>query len=235
LTKLKSGPHADGIVGSSQRKATNMISNQMQQLSIQQIVAGQAPGLTTPTTQSSDVHSVQSMTPKGPQQPRGKKKGKGKKGGGGNDKKDGNNVEGEKNKKKKVNFPCNLCKGDHLTHLFPKLEESQCLLMQQQPVILTNPFPQGQNLMQGTSSTPNIDGGNQGTPTPESGTSNVYMLKLDLNLQTRAHDYGNPESAKKDKELPEPSNSLHIEKPMVDPMPHIPKGVLKMDIAQSKC
>jgi hypothetical protein len=53
------------------------------------------------------------------------------------------------------------------------------------------------------------------------------MMKSDLNLQTRAHDYGNPESAKKDKELPEPSNSLHIEKPVVDPMPHIPKGVLK--------
>jgi hypothetical protein len=73
-------------------------------------VVGQTPGLTTPTAQSSDVHSVQSMTPKGPQQPGGKKKGKGKKGGGGNDKKDGNNVEGEKNENKKVNFPCKLCK-----------------------------------------------------------------------------------------------------------------------------
>jgi hypothetical protein len=98
------------------------------------------------------------MTPKGPQQPRGKKKAKGKKGGGGNDKKDGNNVEGEKNEKKKVNFPCNLCKEDHLTHLCPKIEEAQHLLMQQQPVVLTNPFPQGQNLTQGTSSTPNTWG-----------------------------------------------------------------------------
>jgi hypothetical protein len=30
LTKPKSGPHVDGIVGSSQRKSINMISNQMQ-------------------------------------------------------------------------------------------------------------------------------------------------------------------------------------------------------------
>jgi hypothetical protein len=30
LKKPKSGPHVDGIVGSSQRKSTNLISNQMQ-------------------------------------------------------------------------------------------------------------------------------------------------------------------------------------------------------------
>jgi hypothetical protein len=64
--------------------------------------------------------------------------------------------------------------------------------------------------MQGNSSTPNTDGGNQGTPTPEYGTSNVYMMKSDINFQTRSHDYRNLEPAKKDKELPKLSNSLHI-------------------------
>jgi hypothetical protein len=69
LEKPKSGPHVDGIVGSSQRKSTDLVSNQMQQLSIQQTVVGPASGSTTPTTQSSDVHTVQSKTQKGPQHP----------------------------------------------------------------------------------------------------------------------------------------------------------------------
>jgi hypothetical protein len=55
----------------------------MQQLSIQQIAAGLALGSTTPTTHSSDVHTVELKTQKGPQQPEDKKKGKGKKGSGG--------------------------------------------------------------------------------------------------------------------------------------------------------
>jgi hypothetical protein len=33
--KKKSGPHADGIVGSVQGKSTDLLSNQLQQLSIQ--------------------------------------------------------------------------------------------------------------------------------------------------------------------------------------------------------
>jgi hypothetical protein len=35
LSKPKSGPHADGIVGSTQNKPTYLLSNQMQQLSLQ--------------------------------------------------------------------------------------------------------------------------------------------------------------------------------------------------------
>jgi hypothetical protein len=48
LNKPKLGPYVNGIVGSSQIKVINVISNQMQQLSIQKIVAGQSPSLTTP-------------------------------------------------------------------------------------------------------------------------------------------------------------------------------------------
>jgi hypothetical protein len=124
-----------------------------------------------------------------------------------------NNVEGEKNEKRKGKVSLQYLQRRSPDSPLPQTRGSpKCLLMQQQPVVLTNPFPQGQNLMQGTSSTPNMDGSNQGTPMSESRTSNVYMMKSDLNLQTRARDYENPESAKKDKELPEPSNSLHIEK-----------------------
>jgi hypothetical protein len=85
------------------------------------------------------------MTPKGTQQPGGKRKGKDKKGGGNNNK----NVNKPKSssggggggEKRKVKFPCNICKEYHLTHEFPKMEESQRLLAQQQPFVLTNPFP----------------------------------------------------------------------------------------------
>jgi hypothetical protein len=80
--------------------------------------------------------------------------------------------------------------------------------------------------MQGTSSTPNTDGSNQGTPMLKSETLNVYMMNSYLNLQTRARDYGNPEFAKKD-EFPKLSSSLHIDELEVYPMSRIPKGVLK--------
>jgi hypothetical protein len=78
-----------------------------------------------------DVHSVQMTNPKGTWKPSRKKKGKDKKGGGN----DNNNVNkeepsfvGGKKEERKVNFPCELCKEDHLTHEFPKMEESQILL-----------------------------------------------------------------------------------------------------------
>jgi hypothetical protein len=57
--KQKSGPHADGIVGSTQENSTDQLSNQLQQLLIQQTMASQTSGSTVPPTQMSDVHSVQ--------------------------------------------------------------------------------------------------------------------------------------------------------------------------------
>jgi hypothetical protein len=72
--KQNSGPHADGIVGSTQSKSMDLLSNQLQQLSIQQTVANQTPSSAAPATQMSDVHSVQSTTPKANQQTEGKKK-----------------------------------------------------------------------------------------------------------------------------------------------------------------
>lgn len=62
---------------------------------------------------------MQSTNPKGNQQSEGKRKPKNKKGKG--DKKDVNNVGKGKNEKRKVNFLCNLCMDDHLTHQFPWL------------------------------------------------------------------------------------------------------------------
>jgi hypothetical protein len=48
--KQKFGPHADGIVGSTQSKSMDLLSNQLQQLSIQQTVANQTPSSASPAT-----------------------------------------------------------------------------------------------------------------------------------------------------------------------------------------
>jgi hypothetical protein len=103
-------------------------------------------------------------------------------------------------------------------------------LAQQQPVVLTNPFPQGKNLAQASSST-NVPGGNQGAPMPNTnnGATNVYMMKSEAHLQTRAHNYGMPESVEKGKEASNPLPPLQIEKTVGETMTHIPKGAFKKD------
>ena len=56
--KKNSRPHVDGIVGSTQSKSTYILSNQLQQLTIQEIVASQNLSSDGTPTQTSDVHSV---------------------------------------------------------------------------------------------------------------------------------------------------------------------------------
>ena len=82
-------------------------------------------------TQSVSVLSVQSSDLKGNQQPgQNKKKGKNNRKGGNmnenvnNNDKNTRNAGGDKQTKCKVNFPYNLCKEDHLTHLCPHMEYS---------------------------------------------------------------------------------------------------------------
>ena len=58
------GPHVDGIVGSTQENSTDHLSNQLQQLSIQETTTNQTYILDGPPTQTSDVHNVQLMNPK---------------------------------------------------------------------------------------------------------------------------------------------------------------------------
>jgi hypothetical protein len=99
-------------------------------------------------------------------------------------------------------------------------------LAQQQPVMLTNPFPHGKNLTQASSST---EGGSQGPPPSSSNPSsaNVYMMKGDAYISTRAHDYGNPSTSEKGKEAENPPLPLQIEKTLGETMTHIPKGAFK--------
>jgi hypothetical protein len=96
---------------------------------------------------------------------------------------------------------------DHPTHLCPWLAEAQKLLVQQQPVVLMNPFPHGQNLTQASSS---ADGGSQGTPPSFSNSLavNSYMLKGDTHITTRAHNYRMPNTTEKGKEAENPSVPL---------------------------
>ena len=82
----------------------------------------EAAKVAAPSTQNENVFTQNYQ--KGNQQPSGKKK-KGKKGEGNQNKpKPMNNANGGKKDKKKVNFPCNLCQGDHLTHQFPLIDQA---------------------------------------------------------------------------------------------------------------
>lgn len=133
IAKPKPGPHADGIVGSIDVNAVNLLS-QLQQLSIQTASSNQvAPSTPTPS-QPSFINTIQASNPKGNQNFDAKKKGRGKKknqDGKSNVNKPKNNAgEGGKESKKKVKFPCKLCSGDHLNHLCPKIQDAQRLLVQ---------------------------------------------------------------------------------------------------------
>jgi hypothetical protein len=92
--------------------------------------------------------------------------------------------------------------------------------------VLTNPFPHGQNLTQASTS---ADGGSQGPPSSSSNPSstNVYMMKCDTYIATRAHDYRMLETDEKGKEAINPYVPLQIEKTMGETMTYIPKGVFK--------
>jgi hypothetical protein len=53
------------------------------------------------------------------------------------------------------------------------------------------------------------------------------MMKGDAFIESRAHDYENPKSTEKDKEVINPYFPLQIEKTMGETMTHIPKGAFK--------
>jgi hypothetical protein len=125
-----------------------------------------------------------------------------------------------------VRYPCNLCARDHLTHLCPRLAEAQKFVTQQKQVVLTNPFQHGKNLTQASAS---MEGGSQdpSLPTNNPASVNVYMVRGDSIISTRAHDYSKPSASKKGKEVKLPSLPLQIEKTLAETMTRIPKGAFK--------
>jgi hypothetical protein len=195
----------------------------MQQLSIQHTTTNQTIVSATPPTQTSDVHSVQSTNPKATQHLDGNKK-QHKKGKG--DKKPTNNVGGGNTKKWKEKYLCNMCTEEHPTHRCPWLAEAQKFITHQQPVVLTNPFQHGKNLTQASTS---VEGVSQGpSPSLNNPTSaNVYMMKGDSFISTRAHDYSKPITFEKGNEAEIPSLHLQIEKTLGETTKHIQKGVFK--------
>jgi hypothetical protein len=92
--------------------------------------------------------------------------------------------------------------------------------------MLTNPFQHGKNLTQASTS---IEGGSQETfPPPNNPSSmNVYMVRADAFITTRAHEYSKPSASEKGKEADLPSLPLQIEKTLGEIMTCIPKGAFK--------
>ena len=134
LSKTKPGPHGDGLIGSINSGAANLLT-QLQQLPLQSAPSRQVVPAESSPSQYLSINVVQASNPKGNQQSDGKKKGQ-------NNKKKGKNGKGNANKtnehvgegpkeKRKEKFPCKLCAGDHLTHLCPKIQDAQRLLAQQ--------------------------------------------------------------------------------------------------------
>jgi hypothetical protein len=125
-----------------------------------------------------------------------------------------------------VNWLPTLCAEDHSTHLCPQLAEAQKFVTQQQPVVLTNPFQHGQNLTQASTST---EGGNQDPSLPANNpaSANIYMVRGDAFISTRAHDYSKPSTSEKGKEAEIPSLPLQIEGMLGETMTRVPKGAFK--------
>jgi hypothetical protein len=222
-TRQRAGPHADGIVGSAQTKPAEQLTKQLQQLSIQHSAASQTTASAAPPTQTSEVHSVQTTNPKANQQPEGKKKQRKKSKG---DKKPNDKAGEGTTEKRKARYPCNLCAEDHPTHLCPRLAEAQKFVTQHQQAVLTNPFQHGQNLTQASASTEK--GSHENCPPQNASSSaNVYMMKSDAFIATRAHDYSKSSTSDKGKEAEIPSLPLQIEKTLGETMTRIPKGAFK--------
>ena len=97
------------------------------------------------------------------------------------------------------------------------MDQAQKLLKTQQPTVLKDPFPQGQN----SASTSNVAGGTPNAPDPNC----INMVRYSTLLQNRNKNY-EKETSEKGKSIGETSNPLTIEKP-TETMPKIPKGVFK--------
>ena len=73
IAKSKPGPHGDGIVGSVDMNAVNLLS-QLQQLSLQTTSNNQVTSSTTSSSQPSSINVINMITPKEIKTPMGKRK-----------------------------------------------------------------------------------------------------------------------------------------------------------------
>jgi hypothetical protein len=93
-------------------------------------------------------------------------------------------------------------------------------------ILIHPPLSINKNLTQASTS---AEGGSQETcPPPNNSSSmNVYMVRGDALIMTRAHDYSKPSTSEKGKEAEIPSLPLQIEKTLGETMTCIPKGEFK--------
>ena len=119
-----------------------------------------------------------------------------------------------------MKFPCKLCQEDHLTHQFPLIDQAQKLLKNQQPTLLKDPFPEGQN----ATSVSNIARGISNAPDQ----NYINMVQSQTLLHTRNKNY-ETEALEKGKSISETSDPLTIKKP-AEPMPKIQKCVFKKEL-----
>ena len=97
------------------------------------------------------------------------------------------------------------------------MEQAQKLLKAQQPAILKDPFPQGQN----SASASNATGGTPNDPDP----NYINMVWSETLLHSKNKNY-EKDTSEKGKTIGETYNPLTIKKP-AKIMPKIPKGVFK--------
>ena len=91
---------------------------------------------------------------------------------------------GDKQAKHKVKFSCKLCKDDHLTYLFPCIDEASRFLAQG-PAVVTNTLLHNQNI---NSRTHDQSSGDQDL-SEGSGHGCINMVRV-VKVVTRAKDYG---------------------------------------------
>jgi hypothetical protein len=225
--RKNSKPHENGIVGSANVKSTNSATKSGR---------GSTSSASSKPTQLVDVHSVQSSkNSNGDQQTDGnKRKGRNNRKGGKNgnkpNKKDNNgkhndNVGESKKEKRKVKFPCKLCIDDHLTHLCPKFAEAMRLL-NLPPVMPMNPFPHNHHLASSSSNVVNAPSGSQNPLSQDGDRVCINMVDAKIYIATHSRDYSSSK-ASIDLEAPPPSPETNLQIEKLEPLPHIPKGVLK--------
>jgi hypothetical protein len=92
-----------------------------------------------------------------------------------------------------VKFPFKIFTDYHLTHLYPKLKQVARLLSLL-PLMLTNPFLHNQHMALSSSNDENASNGIQNPSTHEDNCICVNMVKYQINVATRSHDYSSSQT-----------------------------------------
>jgi hypothetical protein len=93
-----------------------------------------------------------------------------------------------KKEKWKVKFRCKLCTDDQLTHLCPKLEEVARILSLPL-IVLTNHFFHNHHMASISSNARNAASGSQNPPAQDGDRLCINMVKSQVNVATRSHNY----------------------------------------------